>query len=509
MNLSQEQKFKFRLRFEQEQSSGSQPPKSLEGFAKNAIKDYGSLMQLAVPGLEALKVAQGTSMYNMPPKELGRSLVEGVKGIPRAMANTILHPIESAYERPVSTALDIGGLAAGVPALANAGRSAASAVARRVLPGATRITAGIPEKAMGIALKKPLVLSQPPVPAESLNRVVGEPLIEAVKSAKQRVQGTLGKAYQKYAGVGNPINELIEGKAKQPLKTFEQLADDYKSAKTGELFNKPNLGGGKDVMSSKEKLATLTHLKRNIQSEANFNRAPVTLQPIDTVKDAALKKMGSEVDAIRSTIPNGKKLAMADDAYKSINDIYDTVRKDLSDPGKARDTMMRLLRGDNTWLTTGRMQGKVNAIRQAEKIVGKKILEPALEELTRQVFNEWMGKGFVSHAFKAGAALTGLANPAAAATALAASSPRVIRGGIKAAQAVGGKLKQMAPIANKAVAVGGAELATKPLRLTEEKAKEFYKKAKKQNRGLSDEAVRQIAREDAKKKGYEIPIVDD
>lgn len=491
---------------------GVLPPKNkktLQGFVRNIFRDISSNVQGAAeigaysfPPLAVAKGAQGENIYN--PRRLqmiGQGMVEGIKAIPGELGEAVSDPIGTFYRKPVTTAMNLAPLVPLAGKAANLVRGATSAVARRTAPGIFRVTAGIPEMGMEIAINKPSVIKQAPVPKEVLNKVVGEPIINAVRTAKKRVQETLGKTYKKYAGVENPIDEMIQGNMKRPLKTFDQLADDYKAAKTGEFFKKTNLGGGTEVISNKEKLAALTELKRAIQQEANFNRAPVTLQPIDTVKDAALKKMGSEVDELRSTIPNGKKLAKVDDAYKEINDIYDTVQRDLSDPGKAKDTMMRLLRGDNTWLTSGRMQGKVNAIRQAERISGKKILEPALEELTRQVFNEWMGKGFVSHAFKTGAALTGFFNPIPAALALASSSPRLVRSGIKGFTKIGEGISKVSPKtatvgATSTVPVASIVLQNVSKVLTEEKAKEFLKKAK----GNKEEA-----RKMAKRKGYEIP----
>lgn len=196
-------------------------------------------------------------------------------------------------------------------------------------------------------------------------------------------------------------------------------------------------------VSNPNKLQILTRIKRAIQTETNFNKDPVTLRPIDTAKDAAFKTMSSNIDEIRGNLPNGKRLAVVDDAWKALNDLYVTLQKDLADPGKAKDTMMKIIKSDHTWLTSGKLQNKVKQIKKAEVMTGQRLLEPAMEELTRQVFKDWGGKGFTAQVLK-GMSLVGggaafanpLLLPVAGAT-MASTSPRIIRGAIKLGQGAG------------------------------------------------------------------------
>lgn len=198
-------------------------------------------------------------------------------------------------------------------------------------------------------------------------------------------------------------------------------------------------------ITNSDKLQILTRLKREIQSQAKFNKEPITLRPIDPAKDAAFKRMASEIDDIRGGLPNGEKLALVDDAWKEINDIYGTIQKDLADPGKARDTFLRLFKGDTTWLTSGRFANKLNAIKKVEKLTGQKILEPALNELTAMVFKEPFGRGLISSTYPlmaAGSSITSLfsGNPMAAAISAAAvplASPRAVGLGLRGAAKVG------------------------------------------------------------------------
>lgn len=244
----------------------------------------------------------------------------------------------------------------------------------------------------------------------------------------------------------------------RPTSSYDQLLINNKFAR--EAFSKGDEGAMKYLykkyvsptadldqvpITNSDKLQMLTRLKREIQSQAKFNKEPITLRPIDPAKDAAFKRMASEIDDIRGGLPNGEKLALVDDAWKEINDIYGTIQKDLADPGKARDTFLRLFKGDTTWLTSGRFANKLNAIKKVEKLTGKKILEPALNELTAMVFKEPFGRGLISQTYPlmatgAGvrAALTGnIPEAIAEFAAVPLASPRAVGLGLRGAAKVG------------------------------------------------------------------------
>lgn len=440
-------------------------------------------------------------------KAIGSGLLDAAK----QTGQSVMHPIESFKKRPISTLMDLSMVGDVAGEGANIARRIGSSVSEKVAPSIFKATAGIPEKAMDIALEKPDIFKTPPAPEEMLGKVVGEPIIEAMKRAKSKVSESLGKAYRKYAGTEGPMVDIVEtpiaqkvsiSKAERPdifapntdatktsysvnpgdlttsgrpAKSYDNIfvnkgmADQaFKKGDTEALNHlyKEYVGTPQSNMdllkvSDKDKLKIVTELKRDVQRQINFNKAPITNAPIDSAKEAALKNIASDIDSMRNNLPNGKRLAAVDSAWKNIHDIYDTVQRDLSDPGKAKDTMMRLLKQDHTWLSSGRMQGKVNAIRKAELLSGQEILRPALEELTRQVFKDWGGKGFVSQVMKGSSAALGgaaLANPMVlpiAGATLATTSPRIIRGGIKAAAKIGSGLDKFLPISRK---FGGAAL---------------------------------------------------
>lgn len=545
--------------FEIDAVAPTQPQPSLEQFSRNTAADLKANIQntldlsaYAFPPMAAAKFAQGENIYN--PQRLqaiGTGMVQGVKQMPGQILNSVLHPIDSFYERPLTTALDLSsafGIGAGVAKL---GAAVTGATARKLLPGIARGSAGIPEKATEIALRKPSVLSKPPIPESELNRVVGQPLISAIQETKRAVGTRFGKIYKRYAGMEGPMQEIIDTPVAQRLKEIktdvpvaqkispvttkdpftgivqtkfqpgEMINETKVSYAPGQLTTIPRKAHSYDDLlinknlvkeafekgdtqalnrlyreyvgtpksdltalniTPKDKLQILTRVKREAQAQADFNKAPVTLKPIDTAKDAAFKKISSDIDEIRSKLPGGKNLALVDDAWKSLNDIYDTIQKDLANPGTAKDTMMRLLRGDNTWLTSGKMKVKTDAIRRVEVFTGKKLLEPAMEELTRQVFSQNMGKGFFPNIVRSGAtALAGFgigtANPAAllgSAASLAASSPKFIGKGIQAASKAG-QLISKVPLVPP---ISGTVLSETTKTLTKEKAKEFLRKAK-------------------------------
>lgn len=498
-------------------SSQSNPEISMEGFSRNAIKDYASNakanLNLAAYGAAPFALSQGHNIYD--PKvtsAMGPALWEGVKSIPNNLYESATNP-KKWYEQPLTSALDIGTIASGGLQAANLAKKGFTAAAERLAPGIVNRLAGVPEGAVERSVAKPGIFNKPPVPDEQLNEVVGKPIQEAIQQSKKSIGNVFGKIYQRYAGMEGPMQEIVDTPIAQRVNAVEKnipitnkatirepnrLTGGYvektidvpgtevkRSITPGELTTVPRaprsyedvlvnknmakmafqngdtdalkylykeyIGTPKSDMTAltitpKDKLQILSRLKRDIQIQTDFNKAPITLAPIDSAKDAALKSMQAEIGDIRtkSNLPGSARLDMVDNAWKSINEIYDTLQKDLSDPGKSRDTMMRLLKGDNTWATSGKMATKVNAIRKVELMTGQKILEPAMEELTRQAFKDWMGKGFVSK-FLSGGSLLGAGaaattNPALlplAGASLAASSPRVWRGAISGSSKLG------------------------------------------------------------------------
>lgn len=486
------------------------------------------------------------------PAEIGGSVVGGMMGLPLGpigaaaggalgygVARTGMDALErtlgskqrinlSEVPGEVGSALyggamaESGGLVAGRAAkLAVAGIGGA---AKRFLPGIAKSTAGIPEQATEIALNNPEVLSKPPVPADSLSKTVGQPIIDAMTRTKQGIGKRFGDIYRKIAGMEGPMQEIIDTPIAQKLsksekavpvaqKLIESETKDIGTGLASKKFSPGEMVMGKEVsfkpgrlttvprtppsyddllidknlakqafeegdaqalkklyetyvgtaksdlsllnIKNADKLQILTRLKRGTQKLAEFNKAPITNAPIDTAKDAAFKKMSADIDKLRDKVPGGSKLALVDDAWHQVNDIFDTIQKDLSDPGKARDTMMRILKGDNTWATSGKFGEKIKRIKVVEKMMGKSILKPAMDELTRQVFNEWTGKGFASQTIRGLAAVgSGAAfyNPALlplAGASLAATSPKILGLGIRGASKAGAAIQSAAPTAGK------------------------------------------------------------
>lgn len=368
--------------------------------------------------------------------------------------------------------------------------------AKKVLPSVFKTTAGIPEKATEAVIDNPELLKRGKITEDQLNEAAN-PIIDGLRRAKQRVGEKFGKVFKKYTGLDNPIDEFIndlpENKAvmgkregrvyvkeghplvdefgnplpdyippppgtpktksfsykepvgtkpyREPKKNLDDLKIDYHAAKDGSLFKKTNpKTGGIEPMTNQEKLAKLTTLKRELQAEANSNLNGVTLKPIDTVVDASIKKMAGEIDEIRGSLPNGKRLAVMDEAWQEIRDIYAKVQKDFSDPGKARDTLMRIMRGESNWMTSGKNAIKVNAIRRAERITGEDLLKPAMEELAAAIYQAPVGFGIKPAIFApavAGSAINDFFNgkfgqAAAQAMATGLASPKAISLGLRA-----------------------------------------------------------------------------
>ena len=516
-----------RIEFDDEKngtSSDSSNGPSLANFAGNYVRDAASqvggaaALASTLPGPFGLgKQIMGGSPNNAGDyAAMGRGMLQGVKNLPGQIASEVKDPLGSLYKKPISTALDLGtavDLGAGA---VNALRPAIQKGAEAIVPGVARSLAGIPEEATTNAIRNPDVLRTAPVAEGDLNRVVGQPIIDAFQAAKKRAGEFFGKLYQKHANMEGPMQEIVQTPIAQKLNRVETdvpiaqkitpvdnpmtgtgmtqrtfvpgdvITGKQVSLTPGDLTTVPRaahsyddllvnknlaeeafgkgdqdamkqlykeyIGGDKPDLDNmkitdKDQLQILTRLKREIQQQAQYNRAPITLAPIDTAKDAAFKQMADRIDTLRDNldVPGAAELSKADKAWEGINDIYDTVQKDLSDPGKAKDTMMKLLRSDTSWLTSGRMAGKVDAIKAVERLSGRKILQPALDELTRQFFKSWTPQGFVSR-FVGSAGLGGMVTeaargnlPGAAAigTGLLGTSPRVIGSAIKGASSLG------------------------------------------------------------------------
>lgn len=424
-------------------------------------------------------------------------------------------------------------MAATMPAIPEVGDLASSISKKLMRSGAkatvapiVRATAGIPIQATNNAIEDTGILTRLPGTEQSVASQMGR-VIDLVNTAKQRIGGTFGKIYQRYAQLDGPMQEIIDtpiaqkispvtenvevGQRLVPVETppdvmgaggkttmtpggmitekqvtgfkpgqvvtvprgsssYSDLLINNKFAKQAfeksdpEALNflykkyvSPNTDLSQVAVTDADKLKILTRLKREIQQQAQYNKEPITLRPIDSAKDAAFKTMSKGVDDLRSQIPNGNKLALVDDAWKEINDIYGSIQKDLADPGKARDTFMRLLKGDSTWLTSGKFSNKLKAIQKVETLTGQNILKPALNELTSMIFNEPFGRGLIAQTYTlmaAGAAVrsavTGhIPEAIAELAAVPLASPKAIGLGLRGAAKVGGEIASGASLAGR------------------------------------------------------------
>lgn len=422
-----------------------------------------------------------------------------------------------------------GGAMAALPEAVQAFRQGVKNVAQKVLPRTLAKTASIPERATQMAIDNPSSTKSIPNVEDQIHDQA-QNVIRAVQEAKAGVGQALGKAYQKYAGIQNPIEGFIEGNQVQTAvhglhsypvtteqianksmnvaghsyqttnverpavgsligsptetpgsvnvpghsyntteisypqslaqkssvidvrgenpagKTLDDIRQSYKSALSGDLFKKQNPSTGAiESVPIKDRVGVLSQLKRDIQSQINFNKEPATLRPIDSVKDAALKKMASQVDDLRDTLPNGKKLSAVDRGWQAINDIYGQLQRDLSTPGKAEDTLMKLFKRDMSAITAGRTAEKIAALRRVESITGEKVLDPIFKSFTAREFDKAVGKG-LSHTLMTGGGAVGAVGAALSGhplvalgmgASMLAGSPKVAGLGIRGAAALG------------------------------------------------------------------------
>lgn len=140
-------------------SSPSSPDSmTKQGFAQNILKDAGQNVQsqaelaaYAFPPIAAMKAMAGQNIYD--PKRLqtiGGGVVQGIKETPKRILKSISNPIQTAYEKPISTGLDIA-------TLASLGAGAAtSAPVRATGRGIARAA----ESISGLEYKNPGILKQ-------------------------------------------------------------------------------------------------------------------------------------------------------------------------------------------------------------------------------------------------------------------------------------------------------------------------------------------------------------
>lgn len=167
----------------------------------------------------------------------------------------------------------------------------------------------------------------------------------------------------------------------QPAKDFNQLRTEYQSAMSGDLFRKGDVAGSVSEAGTTDKLAKLTELKRSLQDQAVYPQAGQQLSPSEGAHNAAIKRMASDIDSLRGTIPGGDKLAIADDAWREMTELKQRLMSSFRDPYTGQDYLNRILKGNTDWLTSGRNAGRVGAIERIEQTTGKQVLKPALEEM--------------------------------------------------------------------------------------------------------------------------------
>lgn len=246
-------------------SPASSNRKTLRGFADNAVKDYSAqamgqaeLASYAFPPLAAMKAAAGTNIYEPGRlKMIGQSLVEGVKQAPKNIANSLLHPIESGYERPLSTALDIGTIATTVGA--GAGRILKPIVTAKQLES---LSGAVPGTLEAVYEKPSLLFGSGKKSASAKYQTLKEGAGEFREDLmfKKTKQGPVPRKNEEFVNAAanakdlTPIEALEARKALDKLKkiyppeTFNKLRDKFDS-KAKESFSSADKAYKDAIMS--------------------------------------------------------------------------------------------------------------------------------------------------------------------------------------------------------------------------------------------------------------------
>jgi hypothetical protein len=299
----------------------------------------------------------------------------------------------------------------------------AGSAAKKVLPGAMKTFANVPEEATAQLLKDPKHLVGATGGEQAIESAVSR-LQNVLKDTRALAGKTLGE-YKQKIGIETNFDDAMynmANTAQKPPKSADRLAQEFIGLKAT-----------KEMMPAKDRLKALVELRQNIDEAVSFSGK--TVQPISDKVEGRLKQAAKQLNDMIANTPGGKELRRHERTFSERAQIYDDLQKKLDDPGQAEATLEQLFTGKNP-----RAKDTRRAIKALEKASGQELLEPLFKEFAARSTNKWVGRpGVVQAAVTLGG--TGAwFNPLAAipaATAIASQSPRLWTAGVRGAAKVG------------------------------------------------------------------------
>ena len=265
--------------------------KTLQGFGKNVLLDAAAnikanseLASYSFPPLAAMKGVQGQNVFN-PNRVvgLGKALFEGAKGLPGQMYQSVRHPLESGYKRPISTALDIGTVA-----------SLGTSTARALIPR-PRVTAqNLALKAFGNTKR---FLNNPIKEAAARNSVqtlMDEGILKPWSTTEDLIARTSEQAERSGRAIGKYLeNRGRSGQFFDPSEAVDMIEQLRPRSEQGQLLQ----GGAFDIINKK--------IDRAIETINAYNPKESTASPRPvSTEGSAVREVNSPFKDVDTSNPH-------------------------------------------------------------------------------------------------------------------------------------------------------------------------------------------------------------
>lgn len=351
------------------------------------------------------------------PSVTGGLTFGAMEAIKQAAREGRIVPREVAKEAAVAAALPQV-----VPAV-----QAVSNATKNLLKGVLTKTAKVPEKAIDIALDNPALLNE----FSGANNAIRDKVIslqKTISDSRQNAGKVLSKV-RKNLGIDRPIEAPIEDELVKNPKVL-----DMEFNKLPELLGK--------ISDPRTKLALIDDLRINIKSALTPPKPGSTLPPISDRVSAQLNDRLSKLNTMIEGIEGGKRLRLAERGFASTAKVYDELQTAMATPGKAEQVLERLFKGENLDDVIGSKKTMIDLLTKLERKEGVKLVGPIMSEFSSRAFSSIEPKGFSGSVLAGVAAALALLNqPALAAGAAVASSPRGAIEIVKRGKQVSGAMK--------------------------------------------------------------------
>lgn len=148
----------------------------------------------------------------------------------------------------------------------------------------------------------------------------------------------------------------------------------------------------------KLRLRELYRLREAIDDHLTIPQGGGDVPRIGRADQNFLQAVRSQVNSLIETIPGGKTLRMADQAYYLSRKLYDDLQKKLATQGKAEQVIQQILKGGDINEVIGLKGDNLRLLQTLERKTGQKLLEPIQKELAAKSFKEIKPTGYMGAA---------------------------------------------------------------------------------------------------------------